>query len=168
MGGQTCTVCVHEDKQEINKAIVAGRSRRTIANQYGLSDAAVGRHRENHLPATLVAVGERRDKAHGGRLLDQAQGLVDEALASIERSKATGKEKDVLGGIREARHSLELTGRITGELRDHNRDSAPETALDAIIKLASALSEAQLRGIAAGEKAEGIVLEGAGRVVEPE
>jgi len=58
-----------------------------------------------------------QDEAHGSRLLDQVPGLVDEALASIERSEEVGKERDVLGGIREARHSLELTGRITGTVR---------------------------------------------------
>jgi hypothetical protein len=83
----------------------------------------------------------------------------------MERSKMAGKEKDVLGGIREARHSLELTGRITGELRDNNRDAAPETALDAIIKLASALSEAQLRGMAAGNTLDGVTVEGGSHLV---
>ena len=167
MGGQTCTVCTHEAKEAIDQAIVAGGSRRTIASQYGLSDAAVGRHRENHLPATLVKAAEAQDEAHGTKLLDQVQNLVTEALASIERSKTAGKEKDVLGGIREARHSLELTGRITGELRE-SRDAAPESALDAIIKLANALSEAELRGMAAGEKIKGLTIEGEGHVIEPD
>ena len=167
MGGQTCTVCTHEAKEAIDQALVAGGSRRTIANQYGLSDAAVGRHRENHLPTTLVKAAEAQDEAHGGKLLDQVQNLVTEALASIERSKDAGKERDVLGGIREARHSLELTGRITGELRE-NRDAAPESALDAIIKLANALSEAELRGMAAGEKIKGLTIEGEGHVVDPD
>ena len=167
MGGQTCTVCTHEAKEAIDQALVAGGSRRTIANQYGLSDAAVGRHRENHLPTTLVKAAEAQDEAHGSRLLDQAQGLVDEALASMERSKAAGKEKDVLGGIREARHSLELTGRITGELRE-SRDAAPETALDAIIKLAHALSEAELRAIAFGKNPEGATIEVEGHLIESE
>ena len=54
MSGQTCTVCVHEAKEAINQALVAGGSRRTIASQYGLSDAAVGRHRDDHVPATRV------------------------------------------------------------------------------------------------------------------
>ena len=167
MGGQTCTVCTHEAKEAIDQALVAGGSRRTIANQYGLSDAAVGRHRENHLPATLVKAAEAQDEAHGTKLLDQVQNLVTEALASVERSKTAGKEREVLGGIREARHSLELTGRITGELRE-NRDAAPESALDAIIKLANALSEAELRGMAAGEKIKGLTIEGEGHVVDPD
>ena len=86
MGGQTCKTCQHEAKEAIDQALVAGgRSRRTIANQYGLSDAAVRRHRENHLPATLVKAAEAQDAAHGGRLLEQVTGLVDKALASADR-----------------------------------------------------------------------------------
>lgn len=143
---------------------MADSSLRDIAGQYGLSKSALDRHQVNHLSATLVKAVEAQDDAHGGRLLEQAQGLVNEALASIERSKSAGKEKEVLGGIREARHSLELTGRITGELRER-RDAAPEPAIDAIIKLASALTEAQLRGMAAGDNPEGATIDVEGHVV---
>ena len=59
---------------------------------------------------------------------------------------------------------LELTGRITGELRER-RDAAPEPAIDAIIKLASALTEAQLRGMAAGDNPEGATIDVEGHVV---
>ena len=165
MGGMTCSVCTHEARQAVDHALVTGDSNRVIASQYGLSQAAVGRHSQNHLPTTLVKAAEAQDEAHGSRLLNQTQGLVDEALASMERSKSAGKEKDVLGGIREARHSLELTGRITGELRDNNRDAAPDTAID-VIKLASALSEAELRKRAAEEDL-GLTIEVDGHVVEP-
>ncbi len=166
MGGMTCTVCRNEAREAVDQALVAGEPLRNIAKQTGLSTTALHRHSQNHLPTTLVKAAEAQDEAHGSRLLNQTQGLVDEALASMESSKAAGKEKDVLGGIREARHSLELTGRITGELRDNNRDAAPDTAIDAIIKLASALSEAELRKRAAEEDL-GLTIEVEGHVVEP-
>ena len=83
--------------------------------------------------------------------MDRVNGLVDKALASVERTETKADEREGQGGIREARHSLELTGRMTGELRENNRDGTSDTALGAIIKLASALSEAQLRGMAARE-----------------
>ena len=166
MGGNTCSICKNEAREAVDQALVAGESNRVIASQYGLSQAAVGRHSQNHLPAMLVKAAEAQERAHGANLLDRVNGLVDKAMASAERAEAKGDERAVQGGIREARHSLELTGRITGELRDNNRDAAPETALDAIIKLASALSEAQLRGIAAGAGPEGIMIEGESRVVD--
>ena len=166
MGGNTCSICKNEAKEAVDQALVAGTSLRDIAGQYGLSKSSLDRHHQNHLSATLVAATARRELAHGANLLDRVNGLVDKAMASVERAEAKGDERAVQGGIREARHSLELTGRITGELRDNNRDAAPETALDAIIKLAGALSEAQLRGMAGGDGPEGIVIEGESRVVD--
>ncbi len=165
MGGNTCSICKSEAREAVDQALVAGEANRVIASQFGLSQAAVGRHSQNHLRATLVKAAEDRELAHGGNLLDRVNELVDKALASVERSEAKGDERAVQGGIREARHSLELTGRITGELRE-SRDAAPDTALDAIIKLASVLSEAQLRGMAAGDGPEGIMIEGESRVVD--
>ena len=89
MGGQTCSICKNEAKEAIDQALVAGESNRVIARRHGLSQAAVGRHSQNHLPATLVAAVESRELAHGGKLLDQVQGLVGKGLASLER--ATGQ-----------------------------------------------------------------------------
>ena len=129
MGGMTCKTCRHEAREAIDQALVAGTPHRSIAEQYSLSPSAVFRHQEGHLPATLVAAAEAGERTRGENLLDRVNGLVDAALASMERSKDAGKEREVQGAIREARHSLELTGRITGELRDNNRDRAPETAL---------------------------------------
>ena len=84
----------------------------------------------------------------------------------MERTETKADERGVQGGIREARHSLELTGRIIGELRENNRDGTSDTVLGAIIKLASALSKAQLRGMAAGEDLRPAT-EVEGHVIEP-
>ena len=168
MGGMTCTTWRHEARETIDEALVAGEPHRSIAEQYGLSPSAVLRHQDNHLPAVLVKAAESKELAHGTALLEQVEWLLTETKESMERSKNNGKEKDFLAGARETRHTMELVGRITGELRENNRDSAPQTAFDAIIKLASALSEAQLQRMAAGEKLEALIIEGEGYVVEPE
>ena len=146
MGGQTCKTCQHQAKEAIDQALVSGESNRRIATQYGLSEASVRRHKGDHVPATLVAAAEAQENAHGGKLLDQVQGLVDEALQSIKRSKTAGKERDVLGGIREARHSLELTGRITGELRENSRDTSPDSPVAVILRIAAKFTLVQLEG----------------------
>ena len=147
MGGMTCSICKHEAKEAIDQAIVAGGSRRTIANQYGLSDAAVGRHRENHLPVMLVKAAEAQELAHGERLLDRVEGLVDEALGSLKRSKELGREKDVLGAIREGRNCLELVGRVTGELKE-SKDSGPQTAFNMILAFGRDFGIDELRELA--------------------
>ena len=167
MGGQTCTVCTHEAKEAINQALVASTSLRDIAGQYGLSKSALDRHQQAHLSATLVKAAEAQDAAHGSRLLEQVTGLVDKALASAERSEAKGDERAVQGGLREARHSLELTGRLTGELRESNKDNGPESATDTIQALAKGVAEAFLRHMAAGLREEDYI-EVEGHVVDPD
>ena len=118
MGGQTCLTCRHEAREAIDGALVAGEPLRDIAGRYGVSKSALDRHRDSHLPATLVAAAVERELAHGGALLDRVNGLVDSALSSLERAEGKGDERAVQGAIREARHSLELVGRITGELNE--------------------------------------------------
>ena len=85
MGGMTCKTCRHEAREAIDQALVAGTPHRSIAEQYSLSPSAVFRHQEGHLPATLVAAAEAGERTRGENLLDRVNGLVDAALASMER-----------------------------------------------------------------------------------
>ena len=65
MGGNTSSICKIEARKAIDQALIAGESNRAIASQYGLSHAAVGRRRQNHLSATLVKSAESREMATG-------------------------------------------------------------------------------------------------------
>jgi len=40
-----CSVCTHKDAEAINKALTAGEKLKAIADQYGVSKAALSRHR---------------------------------------------------------------------------------------------------------------------------
>ena len=165
MGGQTCTVCTHESKEAVDQAIVAGESNRVIASQYGLDKSAVGRHRQNHLPATLVKAAEAKDEAHSQALLDQVRGLLTKTTDILDEAIQEKDKRVALMAVRESRGVIELAGRFTGELRDNNRDGTPDTALDAILKLASVLSDAELRRMA-GLTPAGQTIEGESHVVD--
>ena len=155
---KNCTVCTSDRLEEIDQDLVTGIPVRSMETEYGLSKSALDRHRA-HLSETLLVASDAREEVRGIALLDQVQDLVAKSLASHDRAVIQGDERLVQGGIREARHSLELTGRITGELHE-KRDDAPDSAVAAIIQLAHALSEVELRGMAKGE-----IIEVAGHVV---
>ena len=55
-----CTVCSHARRADIDAALASGASaNRRIATRFGLSEAAVRRHKDEHLPTSLVeAVGQ--------------------------------------------------------------------------------------------------------------
>jgi hypothetical protein len=114
-----CTVCSHPEREAINKALVAGEPYRTVANRYeSLSQAAVQRHQENHLPATLARAKEAGEIAHADSLLEDVRSLQRRTLAILEATEETSEHRVALAAIREARSNLELLAKLLGELDD--------------------------------------------------
>ncbi len=61
--GRVCSVCLHAEREAIDKQLVAGLSYRNLAARYGLSSQALIRHRNEHLPETLVRAYEASEAA---------------------------------------------------------------------------------------------------------
>lgn len=61
---RNCSVCSRADAGTINELLLDGRSGRSVAAQFGVSDAAMGRHARHHLvrqPVPVSATSRRRD-----------------------------------------------------------------------------------------------------------
>ena len=69
---RTCTICSHAQRLEIERAIVAGTSLRTISGQFGPSKTAVLRHR-SHVADTIARSTEARELVRTGTLLDDVR-----------------------------------------------------------------------------------------------
>ena len=110
---RSCTVCEHPEREAIDRALVGDASNRSVASLYDVSEAAVRRHKANHLPARLVMAAEA---AEAGNLLSQVQDLQGCALAILDKAEGTGNLRTALGAIREARGNLELLAKPLGEL----------------------------------------------------
>src|SRR4051812_3064907 len=60
--GPRCTVCSHPKRAEIDRALVEGEPDTKVSASFRkLSDDAVRRHREAHLPARLAMAAEVRE-----------------------------------------------------------------------------------------------------------
>lgn len=57
--GRACTICTHSKRAEIDKALVAGASKRTVADRFGLSQTAVQHHKTTHLPLVVEDAAAR-------------------------------------------------------------------------------------------------------------
>ena len=103
-------------------ALVAGEPYRSVANRYeSLSQAAVQRHSENHLPATLAQAKDAEMVAHADDLLEQVRDLQVRTFAILEAAEASEQHRTALSAIREARgnlDNLELLAKLLGELDD--------------------------------------------------
>lgn len=68
-----CSICIHPDRDKIDRALLAGEAYRRIAAQFSLSEASVRRHRADHLSPILV---QAEEAARADSLLDQLQAVM--------------------------------------------------------------------------------------------
>jgi hypothetical protein len=98
-----------------------------LAKAFGLSRAALDRHRARHLPRTIVQAHAVAEVTRADSLLDQVRAHADRAsrLASEAESVLAGTRRGRLKleavkaaavALREVRASVELLGRLAGEL----------------------------------------------------
>jgi hypothetical protein len=111
-----CSACDHDDREDIDAALVAGESYRAIARRFGLSRDAVGRHKAKHLPAAMLAGRDAADTAHGDDLLAQCRDLQTKALGILAKAEKSGDLRTAIAANREARGCLELLARLLAEL----------------------------------------------------
>ena len=126
---RSCTVCSLPRREAIDRALVGGASNRSVASLYDVSEAAVRRHRTNHLPARMVMAEKAAELVEADNLLDQVGDLQRRALAILDRAEEAGELKTALAAIREARGNLELLAKLLGELDERpvvNLNISPE------------------------------------------
>ena len=151
---RTCTICSHAQRLEIERAIVAGTSLRTISGQFGPSKTAVLRHRSN-VAMTIARSTEARELVRTGTLLDdvragerRAERLYEKAAEILAEALRNKDPRTALQAIRtasavmgEARDYLELRGELTNEL---GRDRTPPAVSIQIISPAVGSSPDQM------------------------
>jgi hypothetical protein len=126
---RSCTVCEHAEKNAIDRALVGSVSNRSVASIYDVSEAAVRRHKANHLPAKLVMAEQATEVVEANNLLDQVGDLQRRALAILDKAEETGELRTALSAIKEARGNLELLAKLLGELDERpvvNLNISPE------------------------------------------
>ena len=83
---RSCTVCTHEARAEIERALVAGEAFRHIAARFDTSTGALQRHKADHLPVKLVKAQEAEEVAQADDLLEQVRDVHVRALASLGKA----------------------------------------------------------------------------------
>ena len=115
---QTCKICRHDERTEIDQLLVGSTPLRRIAAQTGASASALARHKRCHLPMALVKAKQADDQVEAGTLFERLQSLSAEARAILQQAKASNDRRTALAAIGKAERLLELEARLTGELSD--------------------------------------------------
>ena len=91
-----CSICAHQRRAGIDKAIVAGESTRQVCMRFGISESALRRHRRAHFPAPAKTGNQqagRFRKGQSGNPRGRPQGSRNRASIVLEKIMADdGKE----------------------------------------------------------------------------
>ena len=119
---RTCTACCHQDRTQIDEAVVAGEPLRDIAERFSLSVGSVYRHK-SHLSEMLKKSRDAAELFHADNLGAQLRQLVADARRVQKKAEAADDYRTALAGVRELTRLVELAARLSGELRE------PETKI---------------------------------------
>jgi len=131
-----CTVCLHPKRTKVDKALVADRTYRSIADEYCLSEAALKRHKKNHLPARLAKAHQAAETAEAMKVVGHQQELKEEdhreaidiiqqlrvvnaaTLEVVKKARADGKDSTLLRAVDRIHKQIELQARLLGEIQE--------------------------------------------------
>src|SRR4051794_12665404 len=115
---RVCTICTHERRSEIDRALVAGKPYRSIARQFAASPDAVFRHRSDHLPAAMVKAAEAEVVAHAIDVVQQLKAINGACLAVLKDARQAGNGELVLKSVDRVQRQIELQAKLLGDLDD--------------------------------------------------
>jgi hypothetical protein len=115
---RSCTVCAHQERHSIDKALVAGTALRDIAGQFQLSKSAVERHHAEHLPAALVEAAGAEATRQALDVLQQLKHINAAALTVLRDARAAGDGDLMLKAIDRVHKQVELQAKLLGDLDD--------------------------------------------------
>src|SRR5215207_9965376 len=114
----TCTVCLHPEREAIDRALVAGESYRDIARRQHISKDAIARHKSDHLPPAMVKAAEVEDVAHALDVVQQLKAINVAALHVLKEARTAGDGALALKAIDRIQRQIELQAKLLGELQD--------------------------------------------------
>jgi hypothetical protein len=124
-----CSVCNHDQRREIDKALLNGESYRNVSQQFRVSPAALTRHKP-HTAASVEKAHARREVNLGESLLaklDRLEARLEttytdsvQLLATAKAAGDTATAVRAVNAIRnvlsESRQQIEVLGELRGEL----------------------------------------------------
>lgn len=130
--GMSCDTCQHNNRLEIDREIIQGKSYQSIANTYGVSAQAIRRHKESgHITRQLVQAMAVKQADESLDLMGELESVLETAKEILQRSL----DRDTLSGdsvalrsLGEVRASLELVAKISAYLMETQRNPEDEQA----------------------------------------
>ena len=114
----TCSICTHPQRAEIEKALVAGEPLRDIAGRCPASRSALHRHKQEHLPAHLVKAAEEESVGQAIDVVRQLKAINAACLEILQSSRADKSHSISLKAVDRIHRQIELQAKLLGELQE--------------------------------------------------
>jgi hypothetical protein len=124
-----CSICEHDDLEEIDAALASNERIRTIADRWSVSKTALMRHRNEHLHVSVIEAQEAKEpeakepeakepeeNAPADELLDRVCDLQKHTLTILEEAEEARELSVALQAIREAKGNLASSAKFLDEL----------------------------------------------------
>jgi hypothetical protein len=118
---QTCTICRHGRRDEIDRALLDGETFRNIAKRTGTSTTALHRHKTQHIPKCLALAKETAEEIQAGTLFDRLRSVGRVTQEILREARGTRNHIVALQAIGRIERQLELEARLLGELDDSTK-----------------------------------------------
>ena len=106
--GQRCGICKHDNRLEIDRAIMKGMPYLRIGKKYGVNDVSVANHARKHLSRQLLKSGEMKEVIHSKNLFQEVEGLIGRTKNILNDAEKQGRPMISLNAIRELRKTFEF------------------------------------------------------------
>jgi hypothetical protein len=111
--GRYCETCRHSKRLEIDLALLAGESLRSIAERTGLSHSSISRHKQNCLPQDILQARISKKLLDGDFLVAKVSKLIRSLENVLDKAEEADKAMLVLATVREFRPTLELLAKFS-------------------------------------------------------
>lgn len=118
-----CSVCDHDHIADINSALASNEPLRNIADRWSVSKTELMRHRNQHLPVSVIMAQEAEEDTSGEDHLDQIRDLQERAHDTLEEAEGVEELSIALQAIREARGNLKDLAKLLDQLDDRSLDT---------------------------------------------
>lgn len=113
---RTCTICAHKKREQIDQALVAGDSIRTISHNFKVSEDALKRHKKSHISKALIQSKQAETITKADDLFSEINKYKDRLDETIRQAEDTGDFKACMTGFKAILGYLEFLSKLRGEL----------------------------------------------------
>jgi len=116
--GRVCLVCnlSEEDRREVDRQLVQGKSITTLAQRYNLSRDVLYRHKKGHIGVGVAGGVAKSLKNHGVNLMQELDTLMTDTRNILQDARDKNHNNLALKAIQQFRGNLTLVAAIQAEI----------------------------------------------------